>query len=218
MKFFVDTADVTEIKKLNNIGIVDGVTTNPTIVAKSGRPIREVLSEICDIVDGPVSGEAVATDAEGMVREGLWLSEIADNLTVKVPVTTEGVKATRILSEKGIAVNVTACFSAGQALLAAKAGATFISPFVGRSDDVGANGMQLIQDIRLIYDNFAFETEILTASVRGIGHLLEAARLGADVATVPPNILWQLFEHPMTDLVVQKFLQDWEKTGQKLGD
>ena len=218
MKLFVDSADVTEIKNLNDIGIVDGVTTNPTIIAKSGRPIREVLAEICNIVDGPVSGEAVATDADGMVKEGLWLSGIADNLIVKVPVTIEGVKATKVLSEKGIGVNVTACFSAGQALLAAKAGATFISPFVGRLDDIGIHGMQLIQDIRLIYDNFAFETEILTASVRNIGHLLEAARLGADVATVPPTILWQLFEHPMTDLVVQKFLKDWKNTGQNLGD
>ena len=217
MKFFVDTADVSEIRKLNELGIVDGVTTNPTLIAKSGRPIREVLAEICDLVDGPVSGETVSTDAEGMVREGHWLQEIADNLTVKVPLTVDGIKATKILSDEGIAVNVTLCFSSGQALLAAKAGATFISPFVGRLDDIGLEGMNLIQDIRLIYDNYGFDTEILTASARHVTHLLEAARLGSDVITAPPKVFWQLFEHPMTDKGLAAFLADWEKTGQKLG-
>ena len=217
MKFFVDTADVSEIRKLNELGIVDGVTTNPTLIAKSGRPIREVLAEICDLVDGPVSGETVSTDAEGMVREGHWLREIADNLTVKVPLTVDGIKATKILSDEGIAVNVTLCFSSGQALLAAKAGATFISPFVGRLDDIGLEGMNLIQDIRLIYDNYGFDTEILTASARHVSHLLEAARLGSDVITAPPKVFWQLFEHPMTDKGLAAFLADWEKTGQKLG-
>ena len=217
MKFFVDTADVSEIRKLNELGIVDGVTTNPTLIANSGRPIREVLAEICDLVDGPVSGETVSTDAEGMVREGHWLQEIADNLTVKVPLTVDGIKATKILSDEGIAVNVTLCFSSGQALLAAKAGATFISPFVGRLDDIGLEGMNLIQDIRLIYDNYGFDTEILTASARHVTHLLEAARLGSDVITAPPKVFWQLFEHPMTDKGLAAFLADWEKTGQKLG-
>ena len=217
MKFFVDTADVSEIRKLNELGIVDGVTTNPTLIAKSGRPIREVLAEICDLVDGPVSGETVSTDAEGMVREGHWLREIADNLTVKVPLTVDGIKATKILSDEGIAVNVTLCFSSAQALLAAKAGATFISPFVGRLDDIGLEGMNLIQDIRLIYDNYGFDTEILTASARHVSHLLEAARLGSDVITAPPKVFWQLFEHPMTDKGLAAFLADWEKTGQKLG-
>ena len=217
MKFFVDTADVSEIRKLNELGIVDGVTTNPTLIAKSGRPIREVLAEICDLVDGPVSGETVSTDAEGMVREGHWLREIADNLTVKVPLTVDGIKATKILSDEGIAVNVTLCFSSGQALLAAKAGATFISPFVGRLDDIGLEGMNLIQDIRLISDNYGFDTEILTASARHVSHLLEAARLGSDVITAPPKVFWQLFEHPMTDKGLAAFLADWEKTGQKLG-
>ena len=187
------------------------------MIAKSGRPIREVLAEICDLVDGPVSGETVSTDAEGMVREGHWLREIADNLTVKVPLTVDGIKATKILSDEGIAVNVTLCFSSGQALLAAKAGATFISPFVGRLDDIGLEGMNLIQDIRLIYDNYGFDTEILTASARHVPHLLEAARLGSDVITAPPKVFWQLFEHPMTDKGLAAFLADWEKTGQKLG-
>lgn len=164
MKLFVDTADVSEIRKLNELGIVDGVTTNPTLIAKSGRPIREVLAEICDLVDGPVSGETVSTDAEEIVREGHRLREIADNLNVKVPLTVDGIKATKILSDEGIPVNVTLCFSTGQALLSAKAGATFISPFVGRLDDIGLEGMNLIQDIRLIYDNYGFDTEILTAS------------------------------------------------------
>ena len=217
MKFFVDTADVSEIRKLNELGMVDGVTTNPTLIAKSGRPIREVLAEICDLVDGPVSGETVSTDAEGMVREGHWLREIADNLTVKVPLTVDGIKATKILSDEGIAVNVTLCFSSGQALLAAKAGATFISPFVGRLDDIGLEGMNLIQDIRLIYDNYGFDTEILTASARHVPHLQEAARLGSDVITAPPKVFWQLFEHPMTDKGLAAFLADWEKTGQKVG-
>lgn len=217
MKFFVDTADVAEIRKLNELGIVDGVTTNPTLIAQSGRPIREVLAEICALVDGPVSGETVSTDAEGMIREGRWLREIGENLTVKVPLTVAGIQATKTLSDEGIPVNVTLCFSANQALLAAKAGATFISPFVGRLDDLGQVGMDLIQDIRLIYDNYGFSTEILTASARHAQHVLEAARIGSDVITAPPKVFWQLFQHPMTDKGLAAFLADWEKTGQSLG-
>jgi transaldolase len=217
MKIFVDTAEVHEIQELHALGIIDGVTTNPSLIAKSGRHLREVLTEICALVDGPVSGETVSTDAEGMIREGRWLREIAENLTVKVPLTPAGIQATKTLSDEGTPVNVTLCFSANQALLAAKAGAAFISPFVGRLDDIGQEGMQLIQDIRVIYDNYGFTTEILTASARHPQHFLEAARIGSDVITVPPKVIWQLFQHPLTDKGLAAFLADWEKTGQSLG-
>ena len=217
MDIFADTADIEEIRKLNELGIIDGVTTNPSLIAKSGREIREVLAEICELVPGPISGETVSSDAEGMVREGRWLREIANNMVVKVPLTPEGIKACYQLSDEGHPVNVTLCFSANQALLAAKAGATFISPFVGRLDDISSEGMQLIQEIRMIYDNYDFPTEILTASARGPMHILEAAKIGSDVVTAPPKAIWQMFNHPLTDKGMKAFLDDWEKTGQKLG-
>ena len=217
MDIFADTADIEEIRKLNELGIIDGVTTNPSLIAKSGREIREVLAEICELVPGPISGETVSSDAEGMVREGRWLREIANNMVVKVPLTPEGIKACYQLSDEGHPVNVTLCFSANQALLAAKTGATFISPFVGRLDDISSEGMQLIQEIRMIYDNYDFPTEILTASARGPMHILEAAKIGSDVVTAPPKAIWQMFNHPLTDKGLKAFLDDWEKTGQKLG-
>ena len=217
MDIFADTADIEEIRKLNELGIIDGVTTNPSLIAKSGREIREVLVEICELVPGPISGETVSSDAEGMVREGRWLREIANNMVVKVPLTPEGIKACYQLSDEGHPVNVTLCFSANQALLAAKAGATFISPFVGRLDDISSEGMQLIQEIRMIYDNYDFSTEILTASARSPMHILEAAKIGSDVVTAPPKAIWQMFNHPLTDKGLKAFLDDWEKTGQKLG-
>ena len=217
MDIFADTADIEEIRKLNELGIIDGVTTNPSLIAKSGREIREVLAEICELVPGPISGETVSSDAEGMVREGRWLREIANNMVVKVPLTPEGIKACYQLSDEGHPVNVTLCFSANQALLAAKAGATFISPFVGRLDDISSEGMQLIQEIRMIYDNYDFPTEILTASARGPMHILEAAKIGSDIVTAPPKAIWQMFNHPLTDKGLKAFLDDWEQTGQKLG-
>ena len=217
MDIFADTADIEEIRKLNELGIIDGVTTNPSLIAKSGRDIRVVLAEICELVPGPISGETVSSDSEGMVREGRWLREIANNMVVKVPLTPEGIKACYQLSDEGHPVNVTLCFSANQALLAAKAGATFISPFVGRLDDISSEGMQLIQEIRMIYDNYDFPTEILTASARGPMHILEAAKIGSDVVTAPPKAIWQMFNHPLTDKGLKAFLDDWEKTGQKLG-
>ncbi len=217
MDIFADTADIEEIRKLNELGIIDGVTTNPSLIAKSGREIREVLAEICELGSGPISGETVSSDAEGMVREGRWLREIANNMVVKVPLTLEGIKACYQLCDEGHPVNVTLCFSANQALLAAKAGATFISPFVGRLDDISSEGMQLIQEIRMIYDNYDFPTEILTASARGPMHILEAAKIGSDVVTAPPKAIWQMFNHPLTEKGLKAFLDDWEKTGQKLG-
>lgn len=216
MKFFIDTADVAEIRDLAATGLVDGVTTNPSLIAKSGRPILEVTKEICDIVDGPVSAEVTATDHETMLKEGLFLSKIADNIAVKVPLTVDGLKTCKALSDQGIAVNVTLCFSAGQALLAAKAGASFISPFVGRLDDIGTPGMDLIAEIVEIYANYDFDTEILVASVRGPLHVIEAAKLGADVATVPPGVLRSLYNHPLTDKGLDAFLKDWAKTGQSI--
>ena len=215
MKFFIDTADVGEIKKLAALGFVDGVTTNPSLVAKSGRNFTDVLREICDLVEGPVSAEVTATDADGMVAEGRALAKIADNITVKVPLTWAGLRACKTLSDEDTMVNVTLCFSANQALLAAKAGATFISPFVGRLDDIGQDGMELIRDIRVIYDNYPdLETEILVASIRHPIHVTQAAKIGADVATVPPNVFKQLIEHPLTDKGLAGFLADWAKTGQ----
>ncbi|MEO0878594.1 MAG: fructose-6-phosphate aldolase [Pseudomonadota bacterium] len=216
MKFFADTADIDEIKALLPTGLVDGVTTNPSLVMKSGRDFREVVAEICDLVEGPVSAEVTAVDAASMVAEGISLAEIADNVTVKLPLTLEGLKACNTLSEEGIDTNVTLCFSANQALLAAKAGATFISPFIGRLDDIGLNGMELIRDIRDIYDNYGFDTQILAASIRTPNHIKDAALIGADVATAPPKVIESLVKHPLTDKGLEAFLADWAKTGQNI--
>ena len=217
MKFFVDTADVAEIKDLAATGLLDGVTTNPTLVAKAGRDFKTIIREICDIVPGPVSAEVAALDAEGMIMEGRILAKIAENVTVKVPLTMDGLKACRVLTGEGTMVNVTLCFSATQALLAAKAGATFVSPFIGRLDDIGLDGMELIREIRVIYDNYAdLNTEILAASIRTVNHVKDAAMIGADVATVPPAILQALVKHPLTDKGIEQFLADWKKTGQKI--
>ena len=216
MKFFVDTADTNEIRELAETGLLDGVTTNPSLIHKAGRDFLEVVKEICAIVPGPVSAEVVALDHDGMMREAETLRKIADNVAIKVPLTLAGLKTCRKLTGDGTMVNVTLCFSANQALLAAKAGATFISPFVGRHDDAGFDGMQLIADIRLIYDNYDFGTEILVASVRHPVHVLESARLGADVATMPPAVIRQLVKHPLTDKGIEGFLADWAKTGQQI--
>lgn len=217
MKFFVDTADVNEIRELNDIGLIDGVTTNPTIIAKSGRDIFEVTKEICDIVDGPVSAEVVATDTEGMLTEGRRLKEIADNIAIKLPLTLDGLKACKILTDEGNMVNVTLCFSAAQALLAAKAGATFVSPFVGRLDDIGQDGLGLIEEICTIYSNYPdLNTQVLVASVRNPVHITAAAQMGADVATIPPALIKQLVKHPLTDKGLAAFLEDWKKTGQNI--
>jgi transaldolase len=217
MKFFVDTADTAEIRDLAETGLLDGVTTNPSLVHKAGRDFLEVVKEICSIVPGPVSAEVVATDHKEMMREAEVLRRIADNITVKVPLTVDGLKTCKALTSDGTMVNVTLCFTANQALLAAKAGATFISPFVGRLDDIGSDGMQIISDIRLIYDNYDFATEILVASVRHPIHVLESAKIGADVMTAPPAVIRQLFKHPLTDKGLEAFLADWQKTGQKIG-
>jgi transaldolase len=217
MKFFVDTADVDEIKNLASTGLVDGVTTNPSIIAKSGRNFIEVIAEICDLVDGPVSAEVAATDHETMLAEGRKLAKIAKNVAVKVPLTPDGLKTCKVLSDSGTRVNVTLCFSAGQAIQAAKAGAAFVSPFVGRLDDLSRDGMGLIEEICTIYANYdKFDTEVLVASVRGPNHVVEAARIGADVLTLPPAVLRQLFNHPLTDSGLQAFLADWEKSGQSI--
>ena len=217
MKFFVDTADVAEIRDLAEKGLLDGVTTNPSLVAKAGRDFIQTVREICAIVDGPVSAEVSALDAETMIAEGRKLAEIAENVTVKVPLTWDGLKACRTLTQAGIMVNVTLCFSANQALLAAKAGATFVSPFVGRLDDVGEDGMALVRDIRTIYDNYPhYGTEILAASLRNPWHVTEAALAGADVATIPPSVLKQLVNHPLTDKGLAQFVADWKKTGQSI--
>tara|TARA_B100000676_G_scaffold302037_1_gene350117 strand:+ start:7600 stop:8256 length:657 start_codon:yes stop_codon:yes gene_type:complete len=217
MKFFVDTADVNAIRDLADTGLVDGVTTNPSLIAKSGRDFVEVVKEICDIVNGPISAEVTATAYQEMVAEGRKLAKIHDNITVKVPLTRDGLKSCKSLSEEGTMVNVTLCFSANQALLAAKAGASFISPFVGRLDDIAMDGMQLIMDIVEIYDNYpALTTEVLVASVRSPMHVLEAAKMGADVCTLPPEVLLALFNHPLTDKGLDAFLADWQKTGQSI--
>ena len=217
MKFFVDTADIEAIRDLAATGLLDGVTTNPSLVAKSGRDFFEVLADICAAVEGPVSAEVAATDYEQMIAEGRRLSDIASNIAVKVPLTWDGLKACKTLRQAGIMVNVTLCFSASQALLAAKAGATFVSPFVGRLDDVSEDGMQLIRDIRLIYDNYdSLHTEILVASVRHPLHVVEAARIGAEVCTVPPAILRKLAQHPLTDKGLAAFLDDWRATSQSI--
>jgi len=217
MKFFVDTADIKEIRDLAETGLLDGVTTNPSLVAKSGRDFFEVLKEICAVVEGPVSAEVTATDAKGMIREGEKLAKIAGNIAIKVPLTWDGLKACKHFTDKGTMVNVTLCFSAAQAILAAKAGATFVSPFVGRLDDVGQDGMGLIADICEIYKQYnAFRTQVLVASVRNPLHVIDAARMGAHVATIPPSILKQLVAHPLTDKGLATFLADWQKTGQKI--
>ncbi|MDO6964971.1 fructose-6-phosphate aldolase [Rhizobium alvei] len=217
MKFFVDTADVKDIKELNDLGLLDGVTTNPSLILKSGRDILEVTKEICGIVEGPVSAEVTAMDYDGMMREAAVLAKIADNICIKLPLTLDGLKACKNLTSDGHKTNVTLCFSANQALLAAKAGATFISPFIGRLDDIAIDGMDLIREIRQIYDNYGFETEILAASIRTVNHVKEAALIGADVATVPPATLKALVKHPLTDKGLEQFLADWAKTGQKIG-
>ncbi|MEO1168982.1 MAG: fructose-6-phosphate aldolase [Pseudomonadota bacterium] len=217
MKFFADTADTDAIRELAATGLVDGVTTNPSLIHKSGRDIMEVTKEICGIVDGPVSAEVVATEHDAMMQEAEILRKIADNIAIKVPLTVDGLKTCKKLTGDGTMVNVTLCFTANQALLAGKAGASFISPFVGRHDDVGYDGMNLISDIRIIYDNYDFETEILVASVRHPIHILESAKMGADVATMPPDVILKLFNHPLTDKGLAAFLADWEKTGQSIG-
>ncbi len=216
MKFFVDTADTAEIRELAATGLLDGVTTNPTLIHKSGRKFMEVVEEICGIVDGPVSAEVVALDHETMMKEAEILRKIADNVCIKVPLTIDGLKTCKALTDDGTLVNVTLCFSANQALLAAKAGASFISPFVGRHDDNGFDGLKLIEDIRLIYDNYQFDTEILAASLRHPIHVLECAKIGADVITAPPAVIKMLSKHVLTDKGLEGFAADWAKTGQTI--
>jgi len=217
MKFFVDTADIAEIRELAETGLLDGVTTNPSLILKANRPMADVIAEICEVVEGPVSAEVAATDLDGMLAEGRKLAAIADNVAVKVPLTWDGLKACKHLSDEGHMVNVTLCFTAAQALLAAKAGATFISPFVGRLDDIGLDGMELISEIRTIYDNYVdLETMILAASIRNGNHVKLSAMAGADVATVPPAVLKSLVKHPLTDKGLETFLADWKKTGQTI--
>ena len=211
MQFFIDTAQIDEIREAASLGILDGVTTNPSLIAKTGKPFRPCVEEICAAVDGPVSLEVVATDADAMVAEGRELAAIADNVVVKVPLTADGLKATRRLAADGIGVNVTLCFSPLQALFAAKAGARYISPFIGRLDDIGHVGMEVIEQIRKIYDNYGFETQILAASIRHPTHVLEAALLGADVATIPFAVFSKLIRHPLTDIGLERFLRDWQK-------
>lgn len=217
MKFFIDTAEIADIKELTATGLVDGVTTNPTLIAKSGRKFLEVIAEICDVVDGPVSAEVAALDYDTMVKEGNVLTAIAKNVALKVPLTLDGLKTCRHFADKGVKVNVTLCFSAAQAILAAKAGAAFISPFVGRLDDIGQDGLQLIEDIVTIYDNYPeFETEVLVASIRNPMHIVDSARFGAHVATIPPSVMRQLVKHPLTDKGIDAFTKDWAATGQKI--
>ena len=217
MKFFADTAEIAEIRELAEAGLLDGVTTNPSLVHKSGRNFIEVLKEIVEVCPGPISAEVVGLEYDSMIREAEVLRKVANNIAIKVPLTPDGLKACKALTGEGTMVNVTLCFSAAQALLAAKAGASFISPFVGRHDDVGFDGMQLIADIRMIYDNYDFATEILVASVRHPIHVIEAAKIGADVITAPPKIIHQLFKHPLTDAGIAGFLKDWQASGQQIG-
>ena len=216
MKFFVDTAELDQIKELHDLGMVDGVTTNPSLIAKSGRDILEVTKEICDLVKGPVSAEVVALDADTMLAEGRKLAKIADNIAVKVPLTWAGLQTCKTLSDEGIMVNVTLCFSANQALLAAKAGATFISPFIGRLDDINIDGLELIEDIRTIYDNYGFKTQILAASIRTANHMSDCAKIGADVATAPPAVIKAMANHILTDKGLAGFMADVEKAGIKI--
>ena len=217
MKFFADTADIDDIRQLRDSGLLDGVTTNPSLIKKAGRDFIETVREIAAICAGPISAEVVALDFAEMMREAEVLRKIADNIAIKVPLTLDGLKACKALTDDGTMVNVTLCFSANQALLAAKAGASFISPFVGRHDDVGYPGMELIADIRLVYDNYDFPTQILVASVRSPIHVHDAAKIGADVMTAPPSVIWQMFKHPLTDNGIAAFLKDWQATGQKIG-
>ena len=216
MHLFLDTTDSAELKALAAGGLVDGVTTNPTLIAKSGRPMLEVIAEICGLVEGPVSAEVGAVDTQSMLAEGRRLAAFAPNVVVKVPLTSDGLAAVQVFAREGVATNVTLCFSSGQAMLAAKAGATYVSPFIGRLDDRGEDGMQLIHDIRAIYDNFAYDTEILAASIRTPEHVKEAAIAGADCATIPPAIFDALFKHPLTEKGLELFLSDWAKTGQSI--
>jgi transaldolase len=216
MRLFADTADLNTLSKLNETGLIDGVTTNPSIIAKTGRPILDVIKDICGLIEGPVSAEVTAEDFEGMLKEADLLSKIAENVVIKLPLTVDGLRATQVLSEKGIDTNVTLCFSVSQAMMAAKAGATFVSPFVGRLDDQGADGIGLIEDIRTLYDNFGFDTQILTASVRNSMHVTQAALAGSDCATLPPSVFWELFKHPLTDKGLEAFMADWKATGQSI--
>jgi transaldolase len=213
MKFFIDTANIEEITKANELGMVDGVTTNPSLVAKEGREFKGLLKEICALVDGPVSAEVVSVDTEGMVREARELAGMADNIVVKIPLIEEGLKAVKILAQEGIKTNVTLCFSPVQALMAAKAGAVYISPFVGRLDDISYRGMELAEQIITIYENYGFETELIVASIRNPIHVLDAALMGADIATIPFKVIRQLIKHPLTDIGLEKFLADWKKQG-----
>lgn len=217
MKFFVDTADVKEIRDLAATGLLDGVTTNPTLIMKAGRPMLDVIAEICSVVDGPVSAEVASIDYDGMLKEAAVLEKIAKNVVIKLPLTWDGLRACKVLTGRGVKTNVTLCFAANQALLAAKAGATYISPFIGRLDDIHLNGMELIAEIRTIYDNYNFKTEILAASIRSVNHVKEAALVGADVATIPAATLKALVSHPLTDKGIAGFLADWAKTGQTIG-
>jgi len=216
MKFFVDTAEIKDIRELYETGLLDGVTTNPSLVAKSGRDFKEVIKEICGIIPGPVSAEVAATDYDGMVKEGETLAKIAENVVIKVPLTLAGLKACKHFSDNGIKTNVTLCFSPNQALLAAKVGATYISPFIGRLDDINLDGMELIQQIRVIYDNYAYATEILAASIRSPNHVTQAALAGADVATIPPAVIRKLADHPLTASGLDAFVKDWKATGQSI--
>ena len=216
MQIFLDTTDVTVLKRAAETGLVDGVTTNPSLIAKSGRNMLEVIAEICDLVEGPVSAEAVAADAETLLKEGRKLAKVAPNVTVKLPMTREGLIVCKALSDDGVKTNVTLCFSATQALLAAKAGATFVSPFIGRLDDYGFDGMELIREIRAVYDNYGFDTEILAASIRNAAHVKEAALAGADCATIPPTVFDDLIKHPLTEKGLELFAADWAKTGQSI--
>jgi transaldolase len=216
MELFIDTAEIEEIKSLNITGLIDGVTTNPSLIAKSGRNIIETIAEICAEVSGPVSAEVTATDFDSMIKEGRKLSAIADNVTIKVPLTFDGLRACKTFSDDGIMVNVTLCFSAAQAILAAKAGATFISPFIGRLDDIGADGMSLISEITEIYEIYGFETKVLAASIRSVQDIIDVSKFGADVATIPPKFFKAMYHHPLTDKGLADFLSDWEKTGQSI--
>ena len=216
MKFFVDSADIKQIEDLMPTGLIDGVTTNPSLIAKNGNDMAKTIKDICALVPGPVSAEVTATDSEKMLEEGQYLASLAKNVTIKVPLTVNGLKTCKALRAQGTQVNVTLCFSATQALLAAKAGASFISPFVGRLDDIGEKGMDLIEDIVVIYENYGFETEVLVASVRSKQHVIDAAIIGAHVATLPPKVIYELYEHPLTDKGLKAFLDDWGKTGQSI--
>lgn len=213
MKFFIDTANIEEIRKANDLGLLDGVTTNPSLVAKEGRDFRELIQEICDIVDGPVSAEVLSTETAGMIEEARSLAPIAENIVVKIPLIADGLKAVKVLAGEGIHTNVTLCFSPIQALMAAKAGASYISPFVGRLDDLSQEGMELVEQIVTIYENYGYDTEIIVASVRNPLHVLDAALMGADIATIPYKVMEQLIKHPMTDIGLEKFLADWKKMG-----